>query len=926
MSQYKDKSNLSFAKRLNRFVRNHSSQAFLEIYNNVMIKWDAFTTGEYDRVYDAITDFMICPALLKSTEDGEGLIINKRHSQLFTIAGLPHADPTGVGIRKSADPSAILKIFDIANENKIDTTYTQILYAMSHEQQNNETNKELIHLDWIRNVELRLKKIASRWIQYQEEDIEEFSKKNFDGTGRTMKQLGLVRIDSENMEDVQYHSDHMQQILRGHGFNTEVPYGSQMRALKASIMSNEWMPDWCTKVMSDTAAAMWPGRNPLKLLDDSGFLIGYLNGGIPLYLDLENKNYDNKHFAVFGGSGKGKSTLFLYWLWNAIAAKINFIHIVPKQDHGTSHLNMIKAIKGQLAYVGTQEFSPNPYMIVWDPATHGDSIHDMKLAYNVFRVSIRNFWHMIIGHEFSNAMQAVFKKTLTVLYQEKGFIDENSMPINCGKWLNPVESPSAEDHLNLMERWVKEDTPERRKDRPSLHALINYGIDFRQGQDLYFLNNHNTFDPKGRFITIDITHVPEEYQDAVTVLMVNIISARLKTPDADTYKKKPRTIISVDEGPRVLSNPGMAKFAPIMFREARSGKCSVAINGQDLKGMKDILPVLKSNTDAIIFMCSMEPDDVDEFATEFKFSEREKLGLQQKGKGKFLFYKTGRKIFGRVIPSNIQNKVFFNEESESEEVVSVEDLSKTRYEVLPEVKEIVKEFGVIPYNWITELNDTEMPGYTRYTKVYPVTNNLNKVNFVRNDILADIEVKGTHCGESIDHWITKVQMGGERIRRGCNDVIINTWGDQGGEEDPDVTGITPSGKRFGDEYAHPGSRNIGRLRDQMNKHKLYCDEWVCVCQSSNESTVAAAVGNKDNGEPNYRTRGDGYTKYLDSFVIDEPETDIKKELKKAEEYELNIGYEKSSSSSVEGERGTNPNLEVCGSPVENGTITEGVCE
>lgn len=914
-SKYDDQSRLKLDKRLKRFIVNHSSQTFLEIYNNVMLQWDVFNSGEYDRLYDAETDFAICPARLESTEDGEGLRINERNSQIFTIAGLPHANPTEVGIRKSADPSAIMKIFDIANENKIDTTYTQILYAMSHEQMNNETRKELINLDWIRNVELRLKKIASRWIQYQEEDIEEFSKRNFDGTGRTMKQLGLIRIDGDKMDDVLYHSSHMQQILKGHGFNTEVPYGSQMRALKASVMSNELMLDWHTKVMSDTAAAMWPGRNPLKVLDDSGILLGYLNGGIPLYLDLERSIYDNKHFAVFGGSGKGKSTLFLFLLWNAIAAKMNFIHIVPKQDHGTSHLNMIQALNGELAFVGSPEFSPNPYMIVWDPATHGDKDQDRKLAYNVTRVSIRTFWHMLIGTGFSPAMQAVFKKTLTALYQENGFIDDHSNPINREKWINPEEAPSAEDHLNLMERWVKD--PFYAKDKASLDALINYGIDFKQGQDLYFLNNHNKFDPKGRFITIDLTNVSEEYQDAITVLIVNIISARLKTPDPDAYKTKPRTIITIDEGPRVLSNPGMAKYAPIMFREARAGKCSVAINGQDLKGLKNILPVLKSNTDAIIFMCGMEPDDVDEFATEFKFSDKEKAGLQQNGKGKFLFYGK-RRVFGRVIPSRIQKKVFFNEEEENKELVTVEDFSRPTYKVFAGLEDIIKEFGVIPYNWITELNDTEIPGYTRYTKVYPVVNNLSKVNFVRNDILADIDAKGTHEGESIDHWITKVQMGGERILRGCKDVIINTWGDQGGEEDPDVTGITPSGERFGDEYAHPGSRNIGRLKDQMNKHKLYCDKWVCVCQSGNENTVRAAVG-----ELNYRTRGDEYTKYLDSFVINEPEVDIKKELKEAEEEE-NLELQNSSSSLEINEIGTDYNLEVCECSGENGTITEGV--
>lgn len=93
----------------------------------------------------------------------------------------------------------------------------------------------------------------------------------------------------------------------------------------------------------------------------------------------------------------------------------------------------------------------------------------------------------------------------------------------------------------------------------------------------------------------------------------------------------------------------MAAYTPTMFREARSSKVSILINGQDLKGIKPIIPVIKSNTDAIIFMCGMSDPDIKEFETEFPFTDKDKAILGQQGKGKFLFCRNDRKVPGRVI-------------------------------------------------------------------------------------------------------------------------------------------------------------------------------------------------------------------------------------------------------------------------------------
>jgi hypothetical protein len=59
-------------------------------------------------------------------------------------------------------------------------------------------------------------------------------------------------------------------------------------------------------------------------------------------------------------------------------------------------------------------------------------------------------------------------------------------------------------------------------------------------------------------------------------------------------------------------------------------------------------------------------------------------------------------------------------------------------------------------------------------------------------------------GESADHWITTSLAAGEYQSAGCTDIKIHHYGGQG-QEDADITCITPDGKRLWTEVAHPGS-------------------------------------------------------------------------------------------------------------------------
>ena len=937
-------------RRLRKFFFRRSSESLLEIYYNILHKWDNFTKTEYERLLMAEAEFalQVCPASVVSTDDGEGLEINKyRKSKIFAIANLPHENPEEIGIRKNTNPAVVDKIYEIANDKHIDLTYTQILYKMSPAEENKERNKELTFLEVLRNTQIKFFGRYNKWFDHQAEDIEKASKMTFDGTHRQFKQLLLARVDSSSVEDTEFHVDHMMQELRGHGVNTEVLYGAQMRGLKASIMSNELMLDWASKVMSNTAAMMWPGKKPIKYLDEKGVLIGYLDAGkdagIPLYLDIGNKKlYNNNNFAVLGGSGSGKTTMFLNILKNAIAAGMDFCHFFPKQDFGTDAIEFITKLKGNFVCVGPRGKGIYPFKIIWNPDTQGDNTDSMYSAYIRTKEAVLYFFYMLIGSAFSSPMQAVFKSATSAFYIQEKYMDEDGNPINPEKWKDPKEIPRIRDFVSLLRSWSVDDDPEHIRARSSIRALLGYMIDFEKGQSLHWMDpdpdesqgeEGNEIDITGRFTMFDLSEIPTKYQDAITVFLIGMVNSKIKNLSKDAMKKKNRCIISFDEGPRILQTPAMAEYLPTLLREIRSSGNSLFINGQDIQGMKPILPVIKSNTDAIIFMCGMEKADINELATQFPLDDDDRAILSRPGKGRFYFYKENRRVSGRVVPLATERKVFFGEtvEDESELSLSVEDYSEPEYELIDEMlRYVVDNFGVLNKNWIKSQKDIEISGFTKNTKVSPVADYLSKVNYLSNDIAKLDKING----ESPDHWITKCLLGGEAILAGCKDVVINTWGDQGGDEDPDVTCITPSGKRLGLEYARAGSRSIGQLRKQKNNHLKYCDIWRCVCQQKNEPEVRAAV-NESNvksavGEDFCLPRGEEVGIFF-KHLKEENEINIKTELEKLEnedklELEKEVKYreEKSSFTQEDDYNGERSYLEDGEAAATDGTLTEGV--
>ena len=791
---------------------------------------------EEARLTNKVAAFKACAASIRSAKDGKSAVINEEKESVCTWIGAPSPiNPMVPGLPKNLRPKVLDTILDMMISEDAQIMLTQTLIKRDSLNESEAVDETLDEIEKAKETQIQQGGRYSRRYDYAAEDVERYSRQSYDGDHKTFRHSLVARIDGATRKEVNTLTSMLTFNLNGQNILTEQPFGGHLRSIKAGLPTNEIIEETFTDVQGNTAAMLWPARNPIQLMSRKGVLLGFHSDArTPLFADFESDDFKSKHFAVFGGSGTGKTTTELYIDYNAAAVNCDYVHISPKEDMGTSHLNAIKALNGQLLKIGEgTEYDPNPWMVYFDPETMGESTAARRYAYRRTQVSLKKNIEFLIGSNFSTPMRAAFIATAKATYIKTGLVDKKGNPLNIHKWKDGKNWPSYGDWRKTCEEWLKDES--KKSKWPSLRALLDNTEEMEEGNAWDWLDNHNTFDPTGRFITIDVSGLEDGVKEAITVLLMDIINMRLKTPSPEAYRKKRRTIITLDEGAALLANPLLAKYIVKLIREARSGKCSVCFDNQDLDGAAPILKVLKANTDFIILMCNMTKENVEEFAKDFYLSENDKARLMETGKGKYLLLRRGQKIPGEVVLTSKMEEIFFGKSSrETKAGVCISD----NYEIDSRVTWI-RDKGLIASNWITKLDDYEIEGFTP-TDATSVMGGSGKFPIWLADGI--LNENGLIDGESEDHWVTCYLAAGELCLAGYTDVKVNNWGGQKIEDVPDITCISPSGERIWIEYEHPGSHSIGKIESKKQKQAPYCDVWICLCQKANYPQVKTAVG------------------------------------------------------------------------------------
>ena len=848
------------------FLTNFYNRTIGRVVTNLQFRGIEREEIEEVRLFNKFAAFRACAASIRSTNDGKTAVINEEDEAQCVWVGAPSpVNPMVPGFPKNLRITVLDDILDTMISEDAQIMLTQTLIKRASLDEAKAVDETLNDIETAKETQIQQGGRYSRRYDYAADDVERYSRQSYDGDHKTFRHSLVARIDGATRKEVNAITSMLTFNLNGQNILTEIPFGGHIRSIKAGLPTNEIIEETFTDIQGNTAAMLWPARSPIQILSKKGVLLGFHSDAkTPLYADFESDDFMSKQFAIFGGSGTGKSTLQLYLDYNAAAVNCDFIHIVPKSDMGTSHLNAIKALNGELLKIGDEggEYNPNPLMVFFDSETMGDDQVARKYAYRRHNVTIKKFFEFLIGSGFTTPMKSALVATLKETYQAFKLIDKKGNPINTEKWADGENWPSTGDLRRTWEGWLKD---EKYKSKwRSIQALLDNTVEMAEGCAWDWMDNHNTFKPNGRFITIDVSGLEEGVKEAVIILLVDLINMRLRTPSLEAHKLKRRTIVDLDEGANLLSNASMAKYIEKLFREARAGKCTICFDNQDLDGASKILPILKANTDFIIMMCNMTRENVEEFAKEFYFTEKDKARLMEKGKGKYLLLRLGAKIPGEVILTKKMKEIFFGEtfqESKAGRCIS------DNYEIDSRVAWI-RDKGLIASNWITKLDDYEIEGFTP-TEATSVMGGAGKFPvWLADDLKTEDELIN---GESEDHWKTCYLVAGEFCRAGYTDVKVNNWGGQKIEDIPDITCISPSGERIWMEIEQPradgkgGNHSKSQIDTKKQKQEPYCDVWVCMCQKANYKQVKAAVG-----KPFCIMRGVEFARFIEKHGIKKP--------------------------------------------------------
>jgi hypothetical protein len=347
----------------------------------------------------------------------------------------------------------------------------------------------------------------------------------------------------------------------------------------------------------------------------------------------------------------------------------------------------------------------------------------------------------------------------------------------------------------------------------ALGALYNNTAMLTRKGPLSFLVNNNILRLDNPFIVVDISALSEvpNVQDAITFLIMNLVN--VKQACSKKGEKKRRVFITLDEGANLVKNPKMKKGIEKWYREGRSHGWVLKIVGQDLAGFpREMLDMIKANTDYILLLSNLRSDNVQPLINEFNLSDDDVNRLLETGKGIGLMIIGGVHIHYRNKLSDFEKNVMFGKTD-----LKTEEKQEQAYvfKLDPSVEWVKKEYGIMCKDWIEDLR--EYPnGYEKATVTNPITGKRTVVFYKRSLVNEDGHIKN----QTQDHYFTVCLLAGELSRMGA----FVTLDDYGTSQEADAVAVfalaNGTKKTIAFEYETPECKHSKKeLQDKRERLK-----------------------------------------------------------------------------------------------------------
>lgn len=757
----------------------------------------------------------IIPLTFKPTKDGRYIETNDTFIQCLKVGMLTGKYKDRQEYPSNLDPRIIDEILNIGTKKETSIELCQVLYPLPPEDENDALEKARRSIAISSAVQEQKDKLLGqhdRANDFAAEGVDDFHRKVFNGTTRLFHFVLLVAVQGVTTEEVDKTMNLIRSLLDSKRILHETPIRGQVETYKTmQLTPYVWGKVFKKSVTVDFCAKTSLLRNPNPLLADSGRFIGMNERtGNPIFFDSKSENSVCGHALIIGKSGSGKTTDLLKDDIRALLDDENVFHIVPKKDGITNHLRVCEAMKGQLIKIGRREDTPNMLQIFFDPSSMDTSQDGYQEAYLGHFTTLLESIGLLVGSGYSDQQKNWLYDALSKLYEDFHVVSENGEVINMDRWQDGEFWPDFEDLRAIWWDWLNDG--KHKNVAGPIEALYNNTKMLTRRGPLGYLVNKNSLKLDNPFIMADISALSSvpNVQEAVTMLLMSIVYTKMLC--AKDGKAKP-TLLTLDEGADLVKNPTMKNSIEKFFTQGRSWGLKVKIVSQYLAGFpRDMLDMIKANTDYILLLSTMRSDNVGPLVKEFGLNPADTARLLDTRKGCGLMLIGENKLdYLNVLDDFEKEAIFgkgalnFEEEQEQTDVFKID----------PAIEWLVKDCKILCKDWIENMR--EYPnGYEKATATNPITGKRTVVFYKRSLVKEDGHIKN----QTQDHYFTVCLLAGELSRLGAY-VTLDDYG-TGQEADAVAVFTLADGtkKTIAFEYETPESKHsVKDLRDKRENLK-----------------------------------------------------------------------------------------------------------
>ena len=617
----------------------------------------------------------------------------------------------------------------------------------------------------------------------------------------------VLTILAEDKEAIQEAEGHITQVLGAKLVRNEIPTG-KLEVIMKTVMPTPAMPEWAHgNPLTDHASVLLAAQNVNTASDAVGLRLGHLIGNPSQQVTVDLSRLPAEHVLAIGGTGSGKTTAGLMWLYRLYTElKYNVVFVTAKADEGTDHRNLARAAgkDGVIIDIGPGMNSINPLQIVYtERNVENTNFAWTEVVHNHIDLVTR-FFSVFLEETMSAPMRSYINETLIRLYENHGIYVDH--PETLKEALRNAKYPHLSD---LIDIWIQDRDEGGKGDRgKTINSLISNTYQLTMKGALSYLNrDSDIIDIDKKVIVIDVSGIRNErMRSAMNVLTTGIMWQKFRT----TKNSKQKTAIAIDEARVFLSDPITRRAIVDQLTLARSDHVMCIYMTQQLSDISknEIADEVKNNIFVNVVFGPGKDDSKASLVKEYyNFTDEEVRKWVKLGVGQAMIAVQGTKTpveikltdfeLGMIKGTNFAAK----SESENQSTATGSCIDKR-------VQELVMANGICLSAWC-EGEDQER--YFAELKWQSATfNSATGAGMVKAWVKPGLIVNEMVGAQSEDHYATVLQIAAHLLLNGADTVEVHHT------TDVDVSAKIGA-EWFAFEFEKPGSHTKDQLMDKQKR-------------------------------------------------------------------------------------------------------------